>query len=140
MRRFLLILAVFVSLSFPALAVQPDEVLSNAALEARARGISKQLRCLVCQGEDIDESAAGLARDLRLLVRERLTAGDDDQQVLDFIQTRYGDYVLMKPPVAPRTWILWLTPALMLLGGFAVVWRQMKRSGKEKSAAKGDNA
>ncbi len=138
MIRFLLMLAVLVPLSLPALAVQPDEVLSDAGMEARARVISKQLRCLVCQGEDIDESAAGLARDLRLLVRERLTAGDTDQQVLDFIQTRYGDYVLMKPPVAPRTWILWLTPVLMVLGGFGVVWRQIKRSGDSKSTAGGD--
>jgi len=111
-----------------ALAVQPDEILQDPALEARARVISKQLRCLVCQGEDIDESAAGLARDLRLLVRERLTAGDSDAQVLSFIQARYGDYVLMKPPVAPRTWLLWLTPLLVLLGGFALVWRLVRRS------------
>lgn len=138
MIRFLLMLAVLVPLSLPALAVQPDEVLSDAGMEARARVISKQLRCLVCQGEDIDESAAGLARDLRLLVRERLTTGDTDQQVLDFIQTRYGDYVLMKPPVAPRTWILWLTPVLMVLGGFGVVWRQIKRSGNAKPTAGGD--
>lgn len=117
-------------LLFPAaaLAVQPDEILQDPALEARARVISKQLRCLVCQGEDIDESAAGLARDLRLLVRERLTEGDSDQQVLSFIQARYGDYVLMKPPVAPRTWILWLTPVLALLAGFALVWRLLRRS------------
>src|SRR6218665_513667 len=125
MMRFLSMLAVLMCLSLPALAVQPDEILPDAAMEARARVISKQLRCLVCQGEDIDESAAGLARDLRLLVRERLREGDSDQQVLDFVQSRYGDYVLMKPPVTPRTWLLWLTPVLMVLGGFAVVWRQM---------------
>jgi cytochrome c-type biogenesis protein CcmH len=111
-----------------ALAVQPDEILQDPALEARARVISKQLRCLVCQGEDIDESAAGLARDLRLLVRERLTAGDSDAQVLSFIQARYGDYVLMKPPVTQRTWVLWLTPLLALFGGFVLVWRLVRRS------------
>lgn len=127
MIRFLSALVVFLCLSLPAAAVQPDEILPDAAMEARARVISKQLRCLVCQGEDIDESAAGLARDLRLLVRERLRAGDSDQQVLDFVQSRYGDYVLMKPPVSPRTWLLWLTPALMVLGGFMVVWRQISR-------------
>lgn len=130
MMRFLSMLVVLLCVSLPAFAVQPDEVLPDAAMEARARVISKQLRCLVCQGEDIDESAAGLARDLRLLVRERLTAGDSDQQVLDFVQSRYGDYVLMKPPVTPRTWVLWLTPALMLLGGFVVVWRQMAHRGR----------
>lgn len=134
----LLLAAVFVcALSLPALAVQPDEILSDPALEARARSISKQLRCLVCQGEDIDESNAELARDLRILVRERLKAGETDAQVLDFVQRRYGDYVLMKPPLAPRTWVLWMTPALVLLGGFAYVWRQMRRSGK---AARGDRA
>lgn len=130
MMRFLSMLAVLMCLSLPALAVQPDEILPDAAMEARARVISKQLRCLVCQGEDIDESAAGLARDLRLLVRERLRAGDSDQQVLDFVQSRYGDYVLMKPPVTPRTWLLWLTPVLMVLGGFAVVWRLITRGRK----------
>lgn len=134
----LLLAAVFVcALSLPALAVQPDEILTDPALETRARSISKQLRCLVCQGEDIDESNAELARDLRILVRERLKAGETDAQVLDFVQRRYGDYVLMKPPLAPRTWLLWMTPALVLLGGFAYVWRQMRRSGK---AARGDRA
>lgn len=127
MRLFLALCMTFLFLQ-PALAVQPDEILPDAALEARARTISKQLRCLVCQGEDIDESGAGLARDLRLLVRERLVAGDSDADVLSFIQSRYGDYVLMRPPVAPRTWLLWLTPALVLLGGAAAVWRQLRRS------------
>jgi len=121
--------ALFFCLFLPAaaLAVQPDEIMQDSALEARARVISKQLRCLVCQGEDIDESAAGLARDLRLLVRERLSAGDSDAQVLAFVQERYGDYVLMKPPIAPRTWILWLTPLLALGAGFALVWRLVRR-------------
>lgn len=127
MRLFLALCMTFLFLQ-PALAVQPDEILPDVALEARARTISKQLRCLVCQGEDIDESGAGLARDLRLLVRERLVAGDSDADVLSFIQSRYGDYVLMRPPVVPRTWLLWLTPALVLLGGAAAVWRQLRRS------------
>ncbi|MDP2206770.1 MAG: cytochrome c-type biogenesis protein CcmH [Alphaproteobacteria bacterium] len=124
-----LLCALFFCLFLPAvaLAVQPDEMMQDAVLESRARVISKQLRCLVCQGEDIDESAAGLARDLRLLVRERLSAGDSDAQVLSFVQERYGDYVLMKPPVAPRTWILWLTPFLVLGAGFAFVWRLVRR-------------
>lgn len=110
----------------PAAAVQPDEVMADPVMEQRARAISRQLRCLVCQGEDIDESAAGLARDLRLLVRERLRAGDTDAAVLDFIQDRYGDYVLMKPPVKPATYVLWLTPLLVLLAGAAVAFRRMR--------------
>lgn len=109
-----------------ALAVQPDEILPDPVLEQRARVISQQLRCLVCQGEDIDESAAGLARDLRLLVRERLVKGDTDAQVIEFVRGRYGDYVLMKPPLAPRTWLLWLTPAAVLLAGFTAVLRMMR--------------
>lgn len=127
MKRLICILMLCLFLPAAALAVQPDEILEDAALESRARVISKQLRCLVCQGEDIDESGAGLARDLRLLVRERLSAGDSDPQVLSFVQERYGDYVLMKPPVAPRTWILWLTPLLVLGAGFAVVWQLVRR-------------
>lgn len=127
MKRLVCILMLCLFLPAAALAVQPDEILEDAALETRARVISKQLRCLVCQGEDIDESGAGLARDLRLLVRERLSAGDSDAQVLLFVQERYGDYVLMKPPVAPRTWVLWLTPLLVLGAGFAIVWRLVRR-------------
>lgn len=128
MKRIFCMLALCVFMPLAAHAVQPDEILQDKVMEQRARAISKQLRCLVCQGEDIDESAAGLARDLRLLVRERLVAGDSDADVLNFIQTRYGDYVLMKPPVAPRTWILWLTPVLVLAAGFALVWRMLRRS------------
>jgi cytochrome c-type biogenesis protein CcmH len=127
MKYLICILMFCLFLPTAALAVQPDEILEDAALESRARVISKQLRCLVCQGEDIDESGAGLARDLRLLVRERLSAGDSDVEVLSFVQERYGDYVLMKPPVAPRTWILWLTPLLVLGAGFAFVWRLVRR-------------
>ena len=95
----------------PALAVQPDEVLSDATLEARARGLSRELRCMVCQNQSIDDSDAPLARDLRLLVRERLTAGDSDAQVQDFLVARYGEFVLLKPPFEWHTALLWLTPA-----------------------------
>lgn len=135
MTRFLCMLMLCLFLPAAALAVQPDEILDDPALEARARVISKQLRCLVCQGEDIDESAAGLARDLRLLVRERLSAGDSDADVLSFIQARYGDYVLMKPPVVPRTWVLWLTPLLALGAGFAVIWRLLRRGSVRRDRA-----
>lgn len=126
MKTLLCTLLLVIFLPVAAFAVQPDEVLADPALEARARSISQQLRCLVCQGEDIDESAAGLARDLRLLVRERLVKGDSDEQVLEFVRGRYGDYVLMKPPLAPRTWLLWLTPVLVLLAGFLAVLRMMR--------------
>lgn len=126
MKTFLFAFLLAIFLPVAAFAVQPDEVLADPVLEARARSISQQLRCLVCQGEDIDESAAGLARDLRLLVRERLIKGDSDEQVLEFVRGRYGDYVLMKPPLAPRTWLLWLTPVLVLLAGFLAVLRMMR--------------
>jgi len=126
MKTFLFAFLLAIFLPVAAFAVQPDEVMADPVLEARARSISQQLRCLVCQGEDIDESAAGLARDLRLLVRERLVKGDSDEQVLEFVRGRYGDYVLMKPPLAPRTWLLWLTPVLVLLAGFLAVLRMMR--------------
>lgn len=97
----------------PAWAVLPDEVLSDPVLEARARDISTELRCVVCQNQSIDDSDAEIARDLRLLVRERLVAGDNDKQVVDFIVARYGDFVLLRPPWQPNTYMLWLAPPLM---------------------------
>src|SRR5262249_45079106 len=106
--RLLVLLALMLPLlGSAALAVEPNEMLSDPTLEARARDISKGLRCLVCQNESIDDSGADLAHDLRVLVRERLTAGDSDAQVVDYLVKRYGDFVLLKPPVAPRTWLLW---------------------------------
>ena len=112
---FLFATAVSFSIAGPANAVQPDEVLSDPALEARARVISEGLRCLVCQNQSIDDSEAPLARDLRLLVRERLKAGDSDQEVVDFIVARYGEFVLLKPRFEPHTLLLWLaTPAVFL--------------------------
>jgi cytochrome c-type biogenesis protein CcmH len=117
--RFLpgLAAALFLSLSAPAFAVQPDEVLKDPAMEARAREISKELRCLVCQNQSIDDSNAPLARDLRVLVRERLVAGDDDTSVLSYITTRYGDYVLLRPPFKASTYVLWIGPVIILLLG-----------------------
>jgi len=100
-----------------ALAVQPDEVLKNPELEARARELSRELRCMVCQNQSIDDSEAPLARDLRLLVRERLTKGDTDRQVLDFLVARYGEFVLLKPPLERKTLILWALPPAALLAG-----------------------
>jgi cytochrome c-type biogenesis protein CcmH len=100
-----------------SLAVQPDEMLKDPNLETRARELSRELRCMVCQNQSIDDSDAPLARDLRLLVRERLTKGDTDQQVLDFLVARYGEFVLLKPPLEGRTIILWTLPPLALLAG-----------------------
>ena len=112
-----------------AWAVQPDEVLSDPALEARARVLSKELRCLVCQNQSIDDSAAPLARDLRLLVRERLTSGDSDQQVLDFLVARYGEFVLLKPRFAWHTVLLWLcSPGILVGGGLVLLWVARRRS------------
>jgi cytochrome c-type biogenesis protein CcmH len=111
----------------PARAVQPDEILSDAALEARARGLSRELRCMVCQNQSIDDSDAPLARDLRLLVRERLTAGDSDVQVQDFLVARYGAFVLLKPPFEWYTAMLWLTPAAALLAGAIAMFIAVRR-------------
>ena len=106
----------------PALAVQPDEVLPDAELEARARAISKDLRCPVCQGENIDESNAPISRDLRLYVRERLVAGDDDDAVIDAVTDRFGEFVLFDPPATGSTVILWLAGPAMALLGLLIAW------------------
>lgn len=104
----------------PVMAVEVDEMLADPVLEARARELGKELRCLVCQNQSIDDSNAGLAKDLRVLVRERLTVGDSDEQALRYIVDRYGDYVLLRPPVKPATYALWLAPVIFLaVGGFA---------------------
>ena len=126
LRHALMILALLSAA--PAWAVQPDEVLPDPALEARARSLSKELRCMVCQNQSIDDSAAPLARDLRLLVRERLTGGDSDQQVLDFLVARYGEFVLLKPRFAWHTALLWLMPPGVLIGGgLALLWSVWRR-------------
>ncbi|AWD20755.1 cytochrome c-type biogenesis protein [Pseudogemmobacter blasticus] len=102
----------------PALAVQPDEMLADPVLEARARDISRQIRCPVCQGESIDDSNAAISRDLRIIIRERLTAGDSDEQVIDFLVDRYGEFVLFNPRVSGSNLILWLAgPAMLLVAG-----------------------
>jgi cytochrome c-type biogenesis protein CcmH len=109
----------------------PSERLADPALEARARALSQELRCLVCQNQSIDDSNADLAHDLRVLVRERLTAGDSDAQVLAYLTSRYGDYVLLRPPVEPATYLLWFgPPALLLLGGIVILigWRRRAAS------------
>jgi cytochrome c-type biogenesis protein CcmH len=123
MRSLCLIIALLTFVAVPcAIAVEPDEVLSDATLESRARALSKELRCMVCQNQSIDDSEAPLARDLRILVRERLQAGDSDRQVIDFLVARYGEFVLLRPRFSWHTAVLWLGPAAMLLiGGCAVL-------------------
>jgi len=127
MRRILLAFGFAVLTAVGASAVQPDEVLPNPALEQRARAISGGLRCLVCQNQSIDDSDAPLARDLRLLVRERLVAGDSDKAVVDFVVARYGDFVLLRPPFNARTALLWAAPFAILLLALVFVWRQARR-------------
>lgn len=118
MSRLLGLLALLITLAAPVGAVQPDEVLSDPVLESRARALSKDIRCLVCRNESIDESNADLARDLRILVRERLVAGDSDRQVLAFLVDRYGEYVLLRPPFSAGNLVLWLAaPGLLVVGG-----------------------
>ena len=129
MRRVAIILALMLAaLAFtPAYAVQPDEIMPDAAKEARARDLSRELRCMVCQNQSIDDSDAPLARDLRLLVRERIAAGDSNSQVIDFLVARYGEFVLLKPRFNPHTLLLWLLPPLVLAGGGLALWRYARR-------------
>jgi cytochrome c-type biogenesis protein CcmH len=133
-----ILLALALLTAAPAWAVQPDEVLSDPALEARARALSKELRCMVCQNQSIDDSAAPLARDLRLLVRERLTAGDTDQQVLDFLVARYGEFVLLRPRFNWHTALLWLIPPGALLGGAVVLLWIGRRRARPPKASEGE--
>jgi len=128
MKMLLLIAALLASPA--ALAVQPDEILKDPALEARARAISKELRCLVCQNQSIDDSDATLARDLRIVVRDRLKAGDTDTQTVAFVVERYGDFVLLRPPFKASTLILWIGPGLILIAGMigVFVWHRRRCS------------
>lgn len=130
----LLSLTLGLSLTIPAGAVQPDEVLHDPALEARARALSSGLRCLVCQNQSIDDSDAPLARDLRLLVRERLKAGDSDEEIIEFVVSRYGEFVLLKPLLLPHTWLLWFATPLVLLAAVGVIIFSYRR---RKSLAEG---
>jgi cytochrome c-type biogenesis protein CcmH len=124
-------MAAFVALTLLVLpaahAVQPDEIMSDPAKEARARELSRELRCMVCQNQSIDDSDAPLARDLRLLVRERIGAGDSNAQVLDFLVARYGEFVLLKPRFERQTLLLWLLGPLLLIGGVVALWLQIRR-------------
>lgn len=125
--RWLAALFMVAVLAVPAHAVQPDEVLDDPVLESRARDLSAEIRCLVCQNESIDDSNAQLARDLRLLVRERLVAGDSDREVLDFLVARYGDFVLLRPPVTAATALLWFGPALVFVVAATIILLRTRR-------------
>ena len=139
MRWLFLIVVMLTLVASPRVeAVQPDEILADATLEGRARALSKELRCMVCQNQSIDDSDAPLARDLRVLVRERLQAGDSDRQVIDFLVSRYGEFVLLKPRFSLHTALLWLGPlAVLLIGAFGifVLARRYRPPGGPASAA-----
>jgi cytochrome c-type biogenesis protein CcmH len=116
-------------------AVQPDEIMVDPAKEARARDLSRELRCMVCQNQSIDDSEAPLARDLRLLVRERIAAGDSNAQVIDFLVARYGEFVLLKPRFESQTLLLWLVPPTVLVGGGLALWIYARRRAKDGTKA-----
>jgi cytochrome c-type biogenesis protein CcmH len=124
-----LLISVLLGLAGDAWAVQPDEILKDPGLEARARTISAELRCLVCQNQSIDDSDAPLARDLRVLVRERLRSGDSDPQVLQFLVDRYGDFILLKPRFGAKTYVLWIAPLLIFLMGVFLARRLFRAKG-----------
>ena len=127
-----LVVTSLLALATPGLAVDPDEVLPDPALETRARAISAELRCLVCQNQSIDDSDAPLARDLRVLVRDRLKAGESDGAIRAFVVARYGEFVLLRPPFGPHTALLWLGPALILGGAAAWLWLARRRAGEDR--------
>jgi cytochrome c-type biogenesis protein CcmH len=127
-RKLLFLLPLLASLAGPALAVQPDEVMKDPALETRARALSSELRCLVCQNESIDDSEAPLARDIRILIRERIGKGESNDSVRDYLVSRYGDFILLKPPFKPETLLLWLSPVLTLGLGVAAALYARRRA------------
>ena len=142
MMRLALIALAALALAGPALAVTPDEQLADPKLEARARVLSQELRCLVCQNQSIDDSNAPLAHDLRVILRERLAAGDSDREAMDYLVARYGDFVLLRPPFQPDTWALWLGPlAVLLLGGAgAAVYIRGRAAAAESPLSAADEA
>ena len=137
MRKFIasVFVAVMIAGCPAAHAVQPDEIMPDPAKEARARELSRELRCMVCQNQSIDDSDAPLARDLRLLVRERIATGDSDSQVIEFLVARYGEFVLLKPRFSPHTLLLWLLPPLALIGGGLALWLYTRRRSNADAAA-----
>jgi len=137
MKRIILLLAL---LSLPAFAVEPDERLSDPALETRAREVSKALRCVVCQNETIDDSSAELAKDMRILVRERITKGDSNEQVLAYMVQRYGDFVLLKPRMTAETIALWFGPLIVLVIGGVMAARRLRKPAAITAALSDDEA
>ena len=134
-RRFLLALVLMLAAA-PAFAVNPDEMLADPILEARARALSAELRCMVCQNQSIDDSNADLAKDLRLLVRKRITDGDTDKQVLSYIVSRYGEFVLLKPRFSVRTLLLWGAPVLLILAGGVLLTVFVRKSAGRPTGSK----
>jgi cytochrome c-type biogenesis protein CcmH len=128
-------------MALPALAVQPDEILADATLEARARALSAGLRCLVCQNQSIDDSDAPLAKDLRILIRQRLQAGDSDEAAMAFVEARYGAYVRLKPRFEAKTWLLWLTPFVaIVIAAAAMLWRRRQPRAAETDLSEAEQA
>ena len=129
MRRLRLALAfLFALLAAPCFTVQPDEVMKDPALEARARALSAGLRCMVCQNQSIDDSDAPLAHDIRILIRQRIAEGESNDAVRSYLVSRYGDFILLKPPFKPETWLLWLSPPMTLCAGLAAVLIARRRA------------
>ncbi len=128
------ILILLMLMGMPALALEPGEMFANPALEERARYIGRQLRCVKCRNQSIFDSNAGIARDLRVVVRERITAGDSDGEILDYVSSRYGDYVLLKPPVAAHTYALWLAPFVLVLAGGLALALSLRRVAQRRAA------
>ena len=126
--KLIIFVLIFSFSTVTSFAVEPDEILSDSKLENRAREISANIRCVVCQNEPIDSSNSGVARDLRILIRERLSAGDSDAEVLDFLVKRYGDFVLFKPPLKYTTYVLWFSPIIFLFFGTLILFRVFKRA------------
>ena len=126
--KLIIFVLIFSFNTVTSFAVEPDEILSDSKLENRAREISANIRCVVCQNEPIDSSNSGVARDLRILIRERLSAGDSDAEVLDFLVKRYGDFVLFKPPLKYTTYVLWFSPVIFLFFGTLILFRVFKRA------------
>jgi len=137
MKRLVLALLLVANAAFAAAPV--GETFSDPALESRARGLQRELRCLVCQGQSIDESGAELAGEMRHLVRQQIADGRSDGEIRDYLQSRYGDFILMQPPVAPYTWVLWLAPFLVLGGAGGVAWMTIKRARNAAETADSTN-
>lgn len=134
MRRIILLGLFCLVLPGAVLAVQPDEKLDDPALEARAKELSAEIRCVVCQSETIETSNASMARDIRILIRERLAAGQDEDQISDYLVSRYGDYILYRPPMKPSTWLLWFGPALVFVMGLAALLVYLRKRRPNQSA------